>query len=310
MLPNQLGKGAAAIAAPCYTRETGCGGVQSLTPLNYDSGIDVNIAEERKNNEAEEEEEERLAFIPGASTTRVLPAKGLSVHSLIHAPWVPAGQPAPLVNLRDFPEYSNAKPLLYTVNAGDTLYIPAFWWHWVMSEGDPESIAVNYWTAKPHHLTFLPGCKNDQLSRRCGHEPKLLVGNAADWNATNNWDVDFLEEQWAWRVARDGHKSASARGSDRFGSCATADHLYPEMYSAGVLDVSKYHQRGAPPIPKSFGDIARGIQALLWITGGNVTSGLHFDQDYNSLTVLRGTKRVFLFDPADSPYLYTASKHV
>lgn len=71
MLPNQLGKGAAAIAAPCYTRETGCGGVQSLTPLNYDSGIDVNIAEERKNNEAEEEEEERLAFIPGASTTRV-----------------------------------------------------------------------------------------------------------------------------------------------------------------------------------------------------------------------------------------------
>lgn len=94
MLPNQLGKGAAAIAAPCYTRETGCGGVQSLTPLNYDSGIGVNIAEERKNNEAEEEEE-RLAFIPGASTTRVLPAKGLSVHSLIHAPWVPAGVYAP-----------------------------------------------------------------------------------------------------------------------------------------------------------------------------------------------------------------------
>lgn len=212
----------------------------------------------------------------------------------------------------------------------------------------------NLLQAKPHHLTFLPGCKNDQLSRRCGHEPKLFVGNAADWNATNNWDVDFLEEQWAWRVARDGRKSARARGSDRFGSCATADHLYPEMYSAGVLDVSKYHQRGAPPIPKSFGDIARairgvksgecchavmqqsmlspeaytagglrpprgalppsanagGIQALLWITGGNVTSGLHFDQDYNSLTVLRGTKRVFLFDPADSPYLYTASKHV
>lgn len=36
-------------------------------------------------------------------------------------------------------------------------------------------------------------------------------------------------------------------------------------------------------------------ERFLWITGGNVTSGLHFDQDYNSLTVLQGTKRVFMF---------------
>ena len=219
-----------------------------------------------------------------------------------------------------------------------------------MSEGDPESIAVNFWTSKPHRQTFLSGCKNGQPSRRCGHEPKLFPGEAAGWPATNNWDVTFLEQQWEWRVARDG--AGSVR--DRFGSCAAADHLYPEMYSAGVLDVSRYHQQGAPPIPKRFGDIAHairnssrgecchavmsqsmlnpdaysaggvrpppgalppsansgGIQALLWITGGNVTSGLHFDQDYNSLTVLRGTKRVFLFDPADTPFLYPASKHV
>lgn len=31
-------------------------------------------------------------------------------------------------------------------------------------------------------------------------------------------------------------------------------------------------------------------------------------QDYNSLTVLQGTKRVFMFAPRDTPYLYQASK--
>jgi hypothetical protein len=136
-------------------------------------------------------------------------------------------------------------------------------------------------------------------------------------------------------------------------SCARADHLYPEMYSAGVAN-SPFHQESVPPRPKSFGDIAHAIANIregecchavlpletlpeemvrvgvpiprgasppsahaggradrnLWVTGGNVTSGLHFDRDYNSLTVLKGTKRVFLFDPADTPYLCESSTFV
>jgi len=51
-------------------------------------------------------------------------------------------------------------------------------------------------------------------------------------------------------------------------------------------------------------------ERFLWITGGNVTSGLHFDQDYNSLTVLQGTKRVFMFAPEDTPNLYLSSTYV
>ena len=265
------------------------------------------------------------------------------------------------------------QPLLYTINAGDTLYIPAFWWHWVMSEGDPASIAVNFWTNKPHRQIFLPGCDLAVPSKRCGHEPELLKGAAQDWPAMN-WTVDFIRDQVRQHIKQQAAEQPKGTGTgtgtgtvqhgsstlaptseQRFGSCATADHLYPEMYSAGVLDVSRYHQEAAPPIPASFDDIATaitqtrpgecchavleqqavvppevrrsgGIQRpvgalppsanagkaheLLWVTGGNVTSGLHFDQDYNSLTVLSGTKRVFLFDPIDSPHLYSASKHV
>jgi hypothetical protein len=37
---------------------------------------------------------------------------------------------------------------------------------------------------------------------------------------------------------------------------------------------------------------------------GNVQSGLHYDTYFNSLTVLSGSKTVFLFPPTESDYMY------
>ncbi|MGE0759473.1 MAG: cupin-like domain-containing protein [Pirellulaceae bacterium] len=42
-----------------------------------------------------------------------------------------------------FPEFRNATPLEVELNAGDMLYLPAFWWHHVNSY--EFNIAVNYW---------------------------------------------------------------------------------------------------------------------------------------------------------------------
>ena len=46
--------------------------------------------------------------------------------------------------------------------------------------------------------------------------------------------------------------------------------------------------------------------ANVWLTVGKVHSGLHYDDKYNSLTVLSGKKRVFLFPPSESQKLYPA----
>jgi hypothetical protein len=46
--------------------------------------------------------------------------------------------------------------------------------------------------------------------------------------------------------------------------------------------------------------------ANVWLTVGKVHSGLHYDDQANSLTVLSGTKRVFLFAQTENRFLYPA----
>ena len=65
------------------------------------------------------------------------------------------------------------QPKLYSVERGSTLYIPAFYWHWVYSEGAAddddggnESVALNLWTSQPHRHVLL--CLLRQLTLRIG----------------------------------------------------------------------------------------------------------------------------------------------
>jgi hypothetical protein len=51
-------------------------------------------------------------------------------------------------------------------------------------------------------------------------------------------------------------------------------------------------------------DAATAYSMNLWITGGSLQSGLHFDSHYNSLTVLSGVKTIILFPPTETKHLY------
>ena len=150
----------------------------------------------------------------------------------------------------------------YTVNAGDTLYIPMQYWHWVFSEsavGEP-AIAVNVWTRMPHH-----GACNETGGDRCGNEPQLIKGNALKWPAMKKWTLQQFE---AWEAERNSKGDAGKVNADRdsgidihgqsgvdmhnpkkgegemgthfpklvgkgvslaLGTCARSDHIYPEM---------------------------------------------------------------------------------
>lgn len=47
-----------------------------------------------------------------------------------------------------FPESANAKQMACRVDAGDVLYLPAFWWHEVVSAPDKQerrNLAINFW---------------------------------------------------------------------------------------------------------------------------------------------------------------------
>ncbi|XP_074660399.1 bifunctional peptidase and (3S)-lysyl hydroxylase Jmjd7-like [Tubulanus polymorphus] len=56
-------------------------------------------------------------------------------------PWIPLDPENP--DFTKYPRYKNAKPLVVTVKAGQTLFLPSLWFHHVrQSHG---CIAVNYW---------------------------------------------------------------------------------------------------------------------------------------------------------------------
>jgi jumonji domain-containing protein 7 len=45
--------------------------------------------------------------------------------------------------LEKFPEYCNANPMRFRLNAGDVLYLPSFWFHHLQQSHG--CIAVNFW---------------------------------------------------------------------------------------------------------------------------------------------------------------------
>lgn len=61
-----------------------------------------------------------------------------------------------------------------------------------------------------------------------------------------------------------------------------------------------------PPFSYPPSITAGKADANVWVTVGKVHSGLHYDDQANSLTVLSGTKRVFLFAQTENKYLYPA----
>jgi hypothetical protein len=46
-------------------------------------------------------------------------------------------------DLDRFPQFARATPVEVELHAGEILFMPAFWWHHVVSEG--ENVAVNFW---------------------------------------------------------------------------------------------------------------------------------------------------------------------
>ena len=50
------------------------------------------------------------------------------------------------------PEFALAKPIRFTVQPGELLFLPAFWWHWVKAH--EVSISINFWwtASMPQHV--------------------------------------------------------------------------------------------------------------------------------------------------------------
>ncbi|XP_058018012.1 bifunctional peptidase and (3S)-lysyl hydroxylase JMJD7 isoform X1 [Ahaetulla prasina] len=65
-------------------------------------------------------------------------------------PWIPLDPLSP--DLKQYPEYAQAKPLRCTVKSGEMLYLPSLWFHHVQQSHG--CIAVNYWYDMAYDLKY------------------------------------------------------------------------------------------------------------------------------------------------------------
>ena len=99
-------------------------------------------------------------------------------------PWCEVDPAQP--DLNKFPRFKHASPVHIEVKAGETLFLPALWYHRVGSK-DGLTIAVNYW----YEMTFGPVYTAYQLARRM-----------SGLKLEHEYNVDDLtEKQKTWSIS-------------------------------------------------------------------------------------------------------------
>jgi len=207
------------------------------------------------------------------------------------------GHPSQLVHpvdLEKYPLFAQAKPVHFELKAGDYVYIPGGWWHWIASHED-RCVSVNYWFEdtslgpSPFQKTFDPSGIDWSDDRMEG-----MFGS----NTLAVWDTrQDLMHFMPFRVFRRDAKQnkyylTTVKGYDtNYCNKIIADGLAP--------DIETIRTRVGGP---------QDSISNVWYNYGDVDTRLHYD-DYASIVgVLEGTKTVDLYSPDQSAFLYPSVK--
>jgi ribosomal protein L16 Arg81 hydroxylase len=243
-----------------------------------------------------------------------------------HVSEIPAFPP----DLGTYPLFRKAVFATVDLHPGDMLYIPTRWWHWVTSFD--RNLALSLWHAADRRagapaetgvsetvdVITDPSLFSSYFPRK---QPVVVrPAGVPEWPAFRTWTDEHLLEASGDRkhnveIAADRHLRFT-QGSHRTRVEPLTLREFLERTKAGA----EYHylaQNDAIPkllpaewsIPAfwkaCFGDDA--FRAPFWYCFGGregVVSPLHFDYYENLLVQIAGSKRILLFAPSQSPYLY------
>lgn len=169
-------------------------------------------------------------------------------------------------------------PRRFHLAAGESVFIPRGWWHWIRTHGP--STAVNFWMKSDKTRSDVP-----HLILDSAQPPSLLTeiekaGTTADvWKS----DVDVISS------------TAEINADDEY--VITLEGYRPvhtpfDKLNEDMLNIAKKHAI-----------IPSGADMNIWISKGYHDTGLHYDDNDGILTVLRGTKDITMYPPSDTPYL-------
>ena len=188
-------------------------------------------------------------------------------------------------NFYFYPSLLLTSPMRFTLHEGDSLFIPAKWWHWIQST---KSIAVNYWIIdkKEQQISLKEPC---HLKLNLNYDAFLselyhYQGEVNIWNQSTN-EIETKVTETIDKDENDKYVITLSGYSDK-----------EKLNSTLLNQLEKYIQ-----VPLFLSKCI--IDKNLWISQGKTDTGLHYDDYDGILTVIKGSKEIVLYPPKDSIYL-------
>lgn len=176
-----------------------------------------------------------------------------------------------------FPELIFTSPRRYTLEAGESIYIPPKWWHWIRTE--PDTFAVNFWADEMNNCETPYKCKAQN-----SHTHESIVHKLKD--------KIYTSKQIRWN-----HRTDVINDSETGYIITLPGYITPD--SQMNSDLVKYVDESIIP------DTLVNPEINVWISTDNAhDTGLHYDDKHGILTVLCGIKNITLFPPSDTKYLH------
>uniref|UniRef100_A0A6C0HTL1 JmjC domain-containing protein n=1 Tax=viral metagenome TaxID=1070528 RepID=A0A6C0HTL1_9ZZZZ len=180
-------------------------------------------------------------------------------------------------------------PIKFVLNEGESIYIPKDWWHWIIT---PEkTFAINFWFSDKLKNKTTPFKINDLYNKEKVNEIYNKINEIIEdendifiWNSEKNSSLKYS-----------GNTFLKEKRNNRY--LITLDGYSYVDNTSIKSKFKKYIQN--PDILNSNNSIDNNI----WVSTGYHDTGLHFDDNYGILFVLKGKKYVTLYPPNNTKYL-------
>lgn len=187
-------------------------------------------------------------------------------------------------NILLYPSLALTSPIYITLKENESLIIPKFWWHWITS--DTPTIAINFWVKKD----FVNYKKPEKINTSFQNN-KLIT----DFLLTYDKPLRVYYKM----------KNGEPKFEDKFmydlditinNFIYTVPYFFYNSNEKLHKEFKKYIN--VPDFVKN-----NDYQYNIWYATGNHETGLHYDDNDNLLSVIKGTKNIILYPPSDSKYL-------
>ena len=228
----------------------------------------------------------------------------------------------------NFIDYNNAKKIEITLNPNDMLFIPAGWFHYVLSETVDETLKLNIATS---YFTEYSGCIDCDVDENKNYVNTIKIeNNNVDYTtyAKNSepfyiknsqpkvkWTLKKLKNHFKDNILtinKSKYKLFLSNYIKKYNQdcCQEIQMTFDEFLKIGKNDeLNNYYLMQSEN--KKLNDIPDIIKNetynnfSLWINfGKNIYTNLHYDMHNNILVQMNGSKKIILFPPSERSKLH------